>query len=350
MKKLLLVGINSVHTYNYIELINGYFDEILLITDSINPSYKGRAHVYDFSVKNSIVIFRSFSEIKKLVKEFLPSVMHIHQANTAAWCMLTALRQLKIPSIVTAWGSDILVNPQKGFFYRKMVSQILSRSDYFTADASFLAEKMKELSKKNIEVEVINFGIDPICNNLSELNNLLPQKENIIYSNRLHKKLYRIDKIILAFAFFIRSNPQQWQLVIAATGEETPNLMHVVTTLGITQNVTLTGWVNRDQNYDWYRKAKIFVSYPESDATSVSLLEAMSAGCIPVLSDLPANREWISKAHNGVITPQLCSTDFENAVELCSTNAAANNLDLVLQKASKANSRRLFLELYNRAS
>ncbi|HUM47568.1 MAG TPA: glycosyltransferase, partial [Chitinophagales bacterium] len=230
-----------------------------------------------------------------------------------------------------------------------MVSQILNHADYFTADAFFLAEKMKELAKRNIEVEVINFGIDPICRNLSELNSLLPQKENIIYSNRLHKKLYRIDKVIVAFGFFLKENPQKWQLVIAGNGEETPNLLHFVHTIGIAQNVKFTGWINRDQNFEWYRKAKIFVSNPESDATAVSLLEAMSAGCIPVLSDLPANREWITKDHHGIITAQLSSTDFEHAVELCSTNAVANNLELVLQKASKAQSRRLFLDLYDRA-
>src|SRR5436190_4621945 len=34
----------------------------------------------------------------------------------------------------------------------------------------------------------------------------------------------------------------------------------------------------------------LFVSVPSSDGTSSSLLEALAAGCLPVLSDIPANR------------------------------------------------------------
>jgi len=37
MKKLLLIGSNSVHTFNYIDLIKEYFDEILLLTNKQNP-------------------------------------------------------------------------------------------------------------------------------------------------------------------------------------------------------------------------------------------------------------------------------------------------------------------------
>lgn len=40
-------------------------------------------------------------------------------------------------------------------------------------------------------------------------------------------------------------------------------------------------------------KNDVFISIPSSDSTSVSLLEAMCCGLFPIVSDLPANREWI---------------------------------------------------------
>ena len=39
MRKLLLIGSNTIHTYNYLKLIEDYFDEVLLITDKKSNQY-----------------------------------------------------------------------------------------------------------------------------------------------------------------------------------------------------------------------------------------------------------------------------------------------------------------------
>lgn len=46
-------------------------------------------------------------------------------------------------------------------------------------------------------------------------------------------------------------------------------------------------------------RSKIYLSATLSDGTSLSLLEAMSNGCFPVVSSIPANREWIDDRING---------------------------------------------------
>jgi hypothetical protein len=50
-----------------------------------------------------------------------------------------------------------------------------------------------------------------------------------------------------------------------------------------------------------YAQARWYLSLPESDSVSVSVLEAMAQGCIPVLSDLPANRELVRSGDNGLV-------------------------------------------------
>jgi glycosyltransferase involved in cell wall biosynthesis len=39
------------------------------------------------------------------------------------------------------------------------------------------------------------------------------------------------------------------------------------------------------------------------DGTSVSLLEAMGSGAFPIVTDIPANREWIVNGENGFLVP-----------------------------------------------
>lgn len=350
MKKLLVVASNSVHTYNFLQLVEGYFDEVLLLTNSVSENYAGKSVVLNFSLKNPIRSAATVPRIKKIIKEFQPSLIHIQQANSAALLTLRAANSFPVKKVLTAWGSDILVNPKKGFLYRKMVEQILERADYFTADAQYLGAKMIAISKKKINISIINFGIEPICKNENELNDLISKKENIIYSNRLHKKLYRIDKIISAFSAFLKKNSTvQWRLVVAASGTETELLKKQAEESGAASHITFVGWINASENAEWCRKAKIFVSYPQSDATSVSLLEAMSAGCIPVLSDLPANREWVTSFENGMLSKNLSASDFENAMLLLNRNAAKQNLKIILNKATKDISRKLFFELYDHA-
>jgi glycosyltransferase involved in cell wall biosynthesis len=62
-------------------------------------------------------------------------------------------------------------------------------------------------------------------------------------------------------------------------------------------------WMARDELTHQLASSDIYVSCSASDATSVSLLEAMAAGCYPIVSDLPANREWITDRVNGALFP-----------------------------------------------
>ena len=53
-----------------------------------------------------------------------------------------------------------------------------------------------------------------------------------------------------------------------------------------------------------YARATWYLSLPASDSVSVSVLEAMGHGCIPLLSDLPANHELVRHGENGLVLPE----------------------------------------------
>ncbi len=51
-------------------------------------------------------------------------------------------------------------------------------------------------------------------------------------------------------------------------------------------------------------RAHIYTSVSRYDGTSISLLEALSCGLFPILSDIPQNTEWIdSQVRNGMLVP-----------------------------------------------
>ena len=61
------------------------------------------------------------------------------------------------------------------------------------------------------------------------------------------------------------------------------------------------GRLDAEDQARYYAKATWYLSLPESDSTSVSVLEAMAHACVPILSDLPANRELIGNSERGLI-------------------------------------------------
>jgi glycosyltransferase involved in cell wall biosynthesis len=67
--------------------------------------------------------------------------------------------------------------------------------------------------------------------------------------------------------------------------------------------VRFIGRVSHDSMSGLLGQSDIYVSTSLSDGTSVSLLEAMAAGAFPVVTDIPANLEWIRDGENGFLVP-----------------------------------------------
>lgn len=336
-KKLLLIGSTSgsVHVKNYYHLVKDYFDEVLIVGDQKVGFEESIA--LNFSLKNPIQLQQSIKKLKGIIHSFNPSVIHVHQANTYAYIAGKANKKLK-PIVLTTWGSDVLLLPKQGFLYKYIVKSGLKKADVITADAKFMAEAVQNLGIKK-DVTIANFGVD-----LS--NKSIPEKENIIYSNRLHNPLYNINDILDGFAEFVKENPY-WKLVIGANGTLTEELKVTAKKILPHDSFEFIGFVNREENIKQYLRAKIWVSIPSSDGTAISLLEAMAYGCIPVVSNLPANKEWVNNKQNGLIVKDL-PTALNDALKLDLEKVQNLNKKIVENKATKEVNRAKFYAIYDR--
>ncbi|MFZ9848365.1 MAG: glycosyltransferase family 4 protein [Flavobacteriales bacterium] len=340
--KLLLIASNSAHVVNYYYLIKDYFSDILVISNSKISDTTVKCETLDFALGKVSNHFSTPKKIKEITLRFKPDVVHVHQLNVYSYYTVRALKKIKIPLLLTAWGSDVLLLPHSNRLMKKMVQYNIKHADALTADAQFVAEEIKSLvpsNTKNILVANFGIGIEP----------QIQEKENIIYSNRLHKSLYRIDKVIDAFAKFSSTSAgKNWKLVVAGSGENTAELITLKDKLQLGDKVQFVGWVNKEVNASWYAKAKIFVSIPESDATAISLLEAMACSCLPVLSDLPANKEWINDGENGLIVKNIDEDFFSRALQADLAKANEINKKLIEEHGTKAVNRLKFISLYDK--
>lgn len=335
--KLLIVGPDSPHVANFVNRLD---------TDAFNIRVisSGKRHI---SFRNNVLVNFSLVKIwnfvvtplkiRKIAHQFEPDVVWLHQANSFALYPILALKK-KYPIILTVWGSDILVAPKKSWWIRQMTRYILSKVDLITADAKFLGEQALELSPKaTIPLHICQFGINPIDISL--------EKEKVIFSNRGHKSLYRINEVILAFhRFQANTIANEWKLVIAGDGPETAVLKRLVNELQLTEKVQFVGFLSALENANWYSRSTFYISIPESDGTAVSLLEAMHYGCIPIVSNLPANKEWIQHLENGYVVSDLKGDFLAEALKMERSSAIATNKSLITNTASPVASAQKFEE------
>jgi glycosyltransferase involved in cell wall biosynthesis len=343
MTTLMLVGSNSCHLWRFCRMVKNQFDYVVVVTNGPlgeGESCAAEIVTVDFSIRNIFSFFRAVGTIRKVYKKYRPDIVHILQANTTATATILGVWPHRVPKVLTALGSDILTTPGKGLFYKAMVRFNIRRADICTSDSLYMAKAMEALAgNKRIKIVIANLGIgiDP--------NRDIP-KENIIYSNRMHGKLYRIDKIIEHFHEFMSTAKEDWRLVIAGQGTETGQLKQQVQDLGLRDRVDFVGLLGSRENGAYYNRARIFMSLPRSDATSVSLLEAMACGCLPVVSDLPANREWISDGVNGKVVNEGENGVIDKALAIDPAAAANINREIIGRKATVAVNREIFAGIY----
>lgn len=302
---MLIVGNpKSIHTIR----LSRFFEEnyqVNLIEEGI-----------DFSFRN---FFLALRQTKSILSKLSPDVLVLYQLNLTAFVATLANRRKKIPTFAIGIGSDILTMPKKGWAYKAMLKYILKHSQAYNAGSPYLLEQMQKYCPKRSEILLANLGINPIQ----------PiEKEKIVFSNRLHSPLYRIDEVIKAFANFV-SKPEfeDWCLVVAATGKE-KEFQQLSQSLGIEDKVKFVGWLSQKENAEYYAKSKIYISLPKSDSFPISLMEAMSGECLCIVSDLPAYKGIMKQGENCLILSDLEieKADYiERVLELDSQNILQKN-------------------------
>jgi glycosyltransferase involved in cell wall biosynthesis len=296
-KYLLLADANSPHTLKWVKELVNYFDVYIISLNGLNTEIykhieKNKIFILNESVRakggNYKLIFKVF-KIRKLIKEISPDYLNAHFLSSYGFlAALSKSVKANIILIQSTWGTDVLVTPFRNIIQKKIAKYSLAKADYITSDSLHMSDIIKTLVDKK-EVLTFSFGFENI-----EKNNF--KKEKIIFSNRGLKGFYNIEKVLKWFA----NQSEEYKLIIANDGLERLSLEKLTKELSLEERVSFVGLIDEKEMKKHYEQSQYFISIPNSDGTSVSLLEAMMYGCIPIVSNIPANREWVLDLVNGV--------------------------------------------------
>jgi glycosyltransferase involved in cell wall biosynthesis len=239
--------------------------------------------------------------LRSKLRAIAPDVVHAHfVVEHGFYGALAGVH----PFVITAWGSDVLVEPDRDPLSGWIARWTLRRADAVTSNNGYMADRIVALGAPRAKVHLVTLGADRFfIERAADSVNARPPaapRGPVVLSTRAHEALYNIEEIIEAQALVQRQHADA-RLVIAHSGALSDELRRHAARASV--SAEFTGTVDRTRLRELMSGAEVFVSVPSSDATSVALLQAMAAGCFPVVSDLPALQEWIDDGVNGFLVP-----------------------------------------------
>lgn len=137
-------------------------------------------------------------------------------------------------------------------------------------------------------IKVVPHGVDERFFAIARERQVLqsePGEPILLYVSTLHRHKNHL-RLLNAFARFLESYPQ-WRLVLAGIrGFHAVQIERRIEELNIAHAVKITGWIPREELYEWYRRSRAFIFPSEFEGFGLPVSEALAAGLPTACSDI----------------------------------------------------------------
>jgi glycosyltransferase involved in cell wall biosynthesis len=257
--------------------------------------------------------------LARILRARRPRVVNAHYLTSYGVMSALAMRLAfpfadRPPLVQSTWGDDLLVTPKQSLLHRRFAAFALRSAALVTGDSGDLEAAARQLDP-HLAWQALIFGPP------AQLLSAGADRQKIILSARQLVSEMRVDLILEAFRRASASPAfQGWKLVIAGSGPEAAALRRQSAEM---VNVEFVGMLPQGDLHVLMLRSSVGVSVPVSDATSATLLESLAARIVPIVNDLPANREWIDEAIGEVVARDPTADDLAGAM----VRAASRSVD-----------------------
>lgn len=294
---------------------------VIRVREPFSPSVSPLKGLYTYSAS----LLRSVL-LKRLLSEIKPDVLI--SSGVLSYGFYCALSNYS-PNIVFVWGSDVLIAP-KLLPFRFIAKYTLRKADALVADSE--TEENACVSLGCDRRKIAKFPWIDLSHMLARSGNDAGLEQRmrerlkedmgwhnddlVVISTRHHEPVYDVESLILAIPDVIRE-VKNARFLILSNGSLTEELRKHVKELGVESYVRFLGRVPHDEVLKYLQMSDLYVSTSLSDGTSASLLEAMVSRLPSIVTNIPANREWIENGKSGILVPTRNSRSLaENIITL----------------------------------
>ena len=190
-------------------------------------------------------------------------------------------------------GSDVMPQPGRSRIFDLLSRWTLARGDLCVSASETLTAHLSAIA--NVPAGAIltqQYGLEDWVLG----HPLLPKTYDFV-SNRAWVPNSRIPTLLRTFARLTAP------VTLALVGGGPPIETEIRDLAMQDPRVTPLGVLAHRKNVEVVARSSFYFSMTASDGASLSLMEAMAVGAIPVVSDIEPNREWVEHGVNGALIP-----------------------------------------------
>lgn len=217
----------------------------------------------------------------------------------------------------------------RDYYFKFKVKQVVRHSEFMFSDNHAIANVLiDKLEAKKEKVRVIPWGIDlHIFNSVTENDiRILKNKylhgstKNIVLFPRGLKYIYQTDIFLNGISQYLEKGGNAYFFILTGAGYN-PDKSILKNALTLESKYPNAVKIERDFLSEKEMKALILssdivVSIPYYDGFSTTLAEAMYAGAIPMVNNIPGNIEIIQDSVNGILLDSLTPESIANKLSL----------------------------------
>ncbi len=279
--------------------------------------------------------------LKSAAKSFKPDVLV--SLYGGLWGLISYISRVK-PLVIYLVGSDILYCKN----LKKMITKrILHSSLQVFSNGNYLGEQAKVLAP-NVNLKYLYLGINPQRFSSTKKK---PVDPIVILCTRGFMNVYNNKYLIDGLNELNLNTISNFKVIFTSAGpllEEIKEYSQTNLVSPLKEKVEFLGGISDKSLIKLLQESHIYISLSISDGASISLMEALSCELFPILSDIPANREWINN-DNGILVPLNDPKRLANAIiralndEELRIKAGKYNRELVIRKANSEKNTQVFL-------
>jgi glycosyltransferase involved in cell wall biosynthesis len=261
---------------------------------------------YNFTQEYHFLFPAMVIDFRRLINKIRPDVLHSGYVLSDGF--IGALSGFH-PVLLMPWGSDILIEPKKSLLRRKIIEYTINKADFIACDCETVKNKIIQMTEfKEDRIVTFPWGVEldkfyPDPRKSVRIREKLEWFDNkILIMNRAFESVYGVQYFIEALPEILIREPET-RVILIGTGTLEKQIRSLVTEMKLDEIIKFIGEVPIDEMPDYLNAADVYISTSLSDGTSLSLLEAMACALPVVVTEIPANKEWVIDGHNGFLVP-----------------------------------------------